>query len=1238
MKPKCRSASIIVGLIAIQATFSLLHADTYYWDSNGATAGFGTANGTWGTSAFWSTDSTGASATANTTILDADDVNFGTATDGYTGGRTVTISGTQTAKSITIGSASGAVTLSGGTAFNLGNANTIITQNSASNSTISTVIGGGTNGLTKAGSGRLILTGVNNYSGNTTVNGGTLRFGTTWNDSWANGRLPANSNLEINGGVVEAYYYKTFTLGTGAGQLQLTGGRSGFTNMQGDATGQAFVVFGTTGTTVTWENTGTFAPSTLVLNDAGASAVLRISNPFDLNGAQRTVEVSATGAGSGRGSYGTMEGALSGAGGSFSKTGNGTLMLNGANSYGGGTGIDGGALWFHRTAAMPGSGAVTVKDGTILAVSVGNAGGWGTGTSGNGTIGGLLAGDGGQSGGTVSYVGNIGLGLYVTGTQTYAGNITDVGTTLSLLVGNKDGGTGSDPFTQNGTLALSGTNSYTGKTTAYFGSTLRFVNQSSLYNDTPSNWTAANINVKNGATLAFNVGGTNQFTAGSVTTLLGNLSSSSGAGNGTESGSALGFDTTDAEGGSFTISDVITNVTGAGASNRNITKLGSNTLVLSGANTYTGTTTVSGGTLRAGVASVLGVSGAFGLNNTVNMANVTGVTLDLNGFDTRIGSLTGGGTTGGTVALNGGAALTVGSANTNVTFAGNMTGNGNLIKTGTATQSFTGTLSFTGTATASQGILDFASSNITSMGGGVSSRDITVAPASTPAAVRFNNLTNAQLNRIVETNDEITVMTGTTTSGAVDFSSSSTGANLPNAFLGNWAGNGAKAEYNVTITPASDNYRLGGRLSSGLLGIRSVLSGSQGLIVGGTGATGIRVNLVAANTFTGETVINTGARLTLGNNLALQNSVLNVGAAGGNFSCAAGTNGGRITDETAAASPTFGGLEGSRNLLSVFSNSAGNNETNLAATAVTGFTLNTGTGVNAAYSGVIANFAPATTITKTGDGTQIFSGNNTYTGATAVNGGKLFINGNQSTASGDVTVAANATLGGTGTIGGNVSIADTGKLEFNFSTDFSSHDKLELAATKTLSFGANATLTINSTGGATTGLYTLVTAPGGIGTLPTFTVNVPAGWAYDPPAISGNDLVINITSVGGASNFAAWQSANSTAGGLDADHDNDGVDNGTEYFLGGTANTTGFTALPAVVNTGGTLSITWTKAATYGGSYGTDFVVETSDTLAGTWNTEASPGTVTITGDNVTYTFPSPLGTVKFARLKVTGP
>ena len=123
--------------------------------------------------------------------------------------------------------------------------------------------------------------------------------------------------------------------------------------------------------------------------------------------------------------------------------------------------------------------------------------------------------------------------------------------------------------------------------------------------------------------------------------------------------------------------------------------------------------------------------------------------------------------------------------------------------------------------------------------------------------------------------------------------------------------------------------------------------------------------------------------------------------------------------------------------------------------------------------------------------------------------------------------------------------------------------------------------------------------------------------------------------------FASWQATNGTTGTLDGDHDNDGVANGIEWFLGGNTNTTGFSALPGVTKAlDGTLSVIWTKGSGYAGVYPTDFVVETSATLTGTWTPEtlAPSGQVTDDPSYVKYTFPSPLGSKKFARLKVTGP
>jgi len=120
--PRQTSRRILAGGIAAVCAVALLggssaRAATLYWDTNGVTAGSGAATGTWGTSTFWSTDPLGLSATANTGITNADDAIFSAGTNG-TGG-TITISGTQTARSIVMDD-NVALTFSGGTSLNIG--------------------------------------------------------------------------------------------------------------------------------------------------------------------------------------------------------------------------------------------------------------------------------------------------------------------------------------------------------------------------------------------------------------------------------------------------------------------------------------------------------------------------------------------------------------------------------------------------------------------------------------------------------------------------------------------------------------------------------------------------------------------------------------------------------------------------------------------------------------------------------------------------------------------------------------------------------------------------------------------------------------------------------------------------------------------------------------------------------------------------------------------------------------
>ncbi len=86
--------------------------------------------------------------------------------------------------------------------------------------------------------------------------------------------------------------------------------------------------------------------------------------------------------------------------------------------------------------------------------------------------------------------------------------------------------------------------------------------------------------------------------------------------------------------------------------------------------------------------------------------------------------------------------------------------------------------------------------------------------------------------------------------------------------------------------------------------------------------------------------------------------------------------------------------------------------------------------LDATFSGTLKNNTDTGTSTlaliKSGTGTQILAGTNTYTGATTISAGTLLINGNNAGATGAISVASGATLGGSGSLGGALTVADGG--------------------------------------------------------------------------------------------------------------------------------------------------------------------------------------------------------------------
>ena len=110
-------ATALLSIAALLLSATSAQAATYYWDEDQATAGFGTAAGTWEapTANKWSSDAAGAIlAVESYTTVNGDSLYFGTDTVAL-GSGTIAVTGTVTATQLLFGKASGAITLGDGT-------------------------------------------------------------------------------------------------------------------------------------------------------------------------------------------------------------------------------------------------------------------------------------------------------------------------------------------------------------------------------------------------------------------------------------------------------------------------------------------------------------------------------------------------------------------------------------------------------------------------------------------------------------------------------------------------------------------------------------------------------------------------------------------------------------------------------------------------------------------------------------------------------------------------------------------------------------------------------------------------------------------------------------------------------------------------------------------------------------------------------------------------------------------
>jgi autotransporter-associated beta strand protein len=218
---------------------------------------------------------------------------------------------------------------------------------------ISGSITSATRGIIKAGSGILSLAAENTYAGSTTIQGGMLRLDHA-------SALPSG-NLVLGSGGVLGLGAGNFArdLGTGTNQVQfIFSGGNGNAGFSAHGENRTVVLNG--GAPLTWA-LNNFVIGNLIFSDDSADSMVDFQNDIDLNGAARTVPTR-------QGSAdidGRLSGIISGTG-SLIKSSPGTLELTNANTYDGGTTIDGGRLLVNNTSdSGTGTGGVTVNNGTL---------------------------------------------------------------------------------------------------------------------------------------------------------------------------------------------------------------------------------------------------------------------------------------------------------------------------------------------------------------------------------------------------------------------------------------------------------------------------------------------------------------------------------------------------------------------------------------------------------------------------------------------------------------------------------------------------------------------------------------------------------------------------------------------------------------------------------------------------------------------------------------------------------
>lgn len=479
----------------------------------------------------------------NATLVIGGSVSGGLSGDGVQGAAIRVLGGTN---SLTfLNAASG---LTGGIA--LENAATLAFEQPTDVALASAITGSGS--ITKAGAGTLTLSGVNTYTGTTTLAEGTLSVS---NNNQLGRTTSTPSGLSFDGGTLEVTgtaftsTNRAIAFGAHGGTIKVADAANSL-SLSGTMTGSGRLTKSGAGTLVLTVSNTSFTGDTYLVggtlsvsnnNQLGQTSgnppdlyfdggTLRVTGSSMTNLGNRVVNWLDGGGGfniAASGNSFTVGSALSGTGG-LVKSGTGTLVLSGSNSYSGDTTVSAG----------------TLKAGAAGGLSAASAHSIGA----NGRI--DLAGFNATIGSLAGSAGAIVTNSATSGTARLTAGGNNSSTTYAGVLGNGSRAATALTKAGSGTLTLTGANTYTGGTTVAAG------------------------------TLRIGAGGTSGSIAGNV---------------GIDAGGTLAFDRSD-------------NISFTGLSGQgDLRQQGSGRLTLTGDNsTFTGGTTVAAGRLSIGAGSVLG--------------------------------------------------------------------------------------------------------------------------------------------------------------------------------------------------------------------------------------------------------------------------------------------------------------------------------------------------------------------------------------------------------------------------------------------------------------------------------------------------------------------------------------------------------------------------------------------------------------------------------------------------------